>query len=263
MGPFEAVRRWQDYLVATGASESTRRQYRYHLIHFLADTLTDLGSITEDDVVSYLAQLPAKGHMRGQMLRALKSYYAWAEGRELALNPTRRLRIRPPKYGPAPSLSEEELRRLLEAARRRDPRRAWAIQFAYATGARLGSLCAVKPEDVRDGHVVFRVAKGERPYAVPLGALGREAADALLAYGSPTLIGVGPGAFWHWVHQASVESGVRAWPHLLRHTFATRLLQSGVDVRTVQELLNHSDLSQIPRYTAVTDERKRAAVGLL
>jgi site-specific recombinase XerD len=49
----------------------------------------------------------------------------------------------------------------------------------------------------------------------------------------------------------------------MRHTFATRLMERGADVRTLQELMNHQDLSQIPRYTAVTDPRKRSAVLLL
>jgi integrase/recombinase XerD len=133
----------------------------------------------------------------------------------------------------------------------------------YATGARISSLCAATPADVRQDTLFLRQTKGDRPYAVPLGHVGREAAAALVGFGRATLAGVGPGRVWQWFDQASADTGIKVHPHLLRHTFASHLLQRGVDVRTVQELGGWADLSQIPRYTQVTDPRKREAVEVL
>src|SRR6185369_14152159 len=85
---------------------------------------------------------------------------------------------------PAPFLEEEEVARLAIAAalhRPEDRRRPWGILLAYTTGARVESLCAVLPEDVRGGTISFRVAKGDKPYRNPLGPVGQVAADELLA----------------------------------------------------------------------------------
>jgi len=93
--------------------------------------------------------------------------------------------------------------------------------------------------------------------------MAQEAADALASYGFPKLVGCSPTRIRQWFDCASAATGIKLYPHLMRHTFATRLMERGADVRTLQELMNHQDLSQIPRYTAVTDPRKRSAVLLL
>jgi len=273
---FSLIRRWQEYLEIGGkASEVTRRQYRRYLLGFLADALIDLTTVTEDDVIAVLAEYPANGQMRGQTLRALKSFYSWAEDREICLNPVRRLRLPKRKYGPAPTLSREEVDRLLIAADKVDPRARWTLQLAYATGARVSSLCAVRREDVdlERGWIEFRVAKGDLPYGIPLGAKGKEAAEHLIALidfkpnhavmRKPTLVGVGPTSVWNWATKAGELAGLKVWPHLLRHTFATRLAEAGTDVRTWTELMNHSDGSLLRRYAAPSDPNLRRAVESL
>ncbi len=274
-GPFGLIRRWQQFLEVSGrAGENTRRQYRRYLLSFLADVLKDPREVTEDDVVSYLAGLDGRGHMRGMTIRALRSFYAWAEDRGLCQSPVRRLRVPPRKYGPAPALSPSELERVLAAAGQLpDPRARPALELMYATGARISSLCAVMPEDVDldRRRIVFRVAKGGQPYAVPLGPRGLRAAHELLELRDwkprnvrarrPTLLGVGPFVVWRWCKAAGERTGLRVHPHLLRHTFATRLAEDPrVDVRTWVELMNHRDASLLRRYAAASEERMRRAV---
>ena len=132
----------------------------------------------------------------------------------------------------------------------------------------------MRPQDVHDGRVHFRVAKNGRPYDVPLEGVAKEACAELLHCPRPDgsrasphhgdcLIGVGPERFRQWIREAERDSGVRAWPHLLRDTFATRVYEGTKDAMLVAELLNHRDLSQIPRYVAVDPEAKRAAMLLL
>lgn len=271
-GPFDLIRRWQAFLEVSGrANANTRRQYRRYMLSFLADVLKDPCQITEDDVVDWLADQDARGAMRGMVLRSLRSFYSWAEDRDLCRSPVKRLQVPKRKYGPAVCLTAEELAQLLVAAERLDPRARWAMQLMYATGARLGSLCALAPQDVRGDWVHFRVAKYDQPYGVPLGPKGQEAVARLLALldyrpravreRPTTLVGVGAFSVWRWVHLAGEIAGVRASPHILRHTFGDRLAADpNVDQRTWATLMNHRDASLLRRYSAAHDERLQAAV---
>lgn len=275
LGTFELLRRWQTYLEVSGeAALSTRRQYRRYMVAFLADTLIELADVDEDVIVAYLAELPERGEMRTQTLKALKSLYRFAHVRELvpqAVDPAARLRIRRRVPGPVHALEPDELDRLLAAAETVDPRARPALELAYATGARLASLCAIMPADVVGSRLILRETKGDRPYDVPLGDRGRRAAARLLELidyvpptaGSrrPTLVGVGPGRVWQWTNAAAIRAGLKASPHTLRRTFGTRLAENpDVDVRSWVELMGHADGSQLRRYAKVSDTRLRAAV---
>jgi integrase len=234
-----------------------------------ADLLKDPLSLDEDDLVAYLTDMPARGHSRSDVTRACRSFYGCAEERGLVRSPAKRITPQRIKYGPAPALSEEQVSRLIVAAANRNPRRGWAIVLLYATGARVGSFVNARPDDVRiDGDkswIDFRETKGGQPYRVPLGPQGREAARVLIETmpeDSETLVGVGRAAVEWWVRAAGEESGIRAWPHLLRHSFMTRLAERGVAPDVMRELANHRDYSQLARYITTSDERKRDAVAM-
>lgn len=274
-GTFALVRRWQNYLeVSETCCANTRRQYRRYLIAFLADTLLELQHLTEDDVVDWLKDQPAKGTMRGMTLRALRSFYSWAEDRDICRSPVKRLKPKRPKYGPAPSLSPEQLEAVLVAAEAVDPRARWALQLAYATGCRVGSLCALEASDVDMGTdwITFRLAKGDKPYGIALGPRAHEAVEQLLELANyapkrglrrPTLVGVGTGTVWKWARAAGETAGVKTWPHLLRHTTITRLAEENIDVRTVMEIANWTDPTLLRRYAAKSDPNLRRAVAIL
>lgn len=273
---FSVVAAWDRYLeVSSTANPRTRQAYKRAVVNAAADTCSDPREWDEDDVVAYLATYPAKGQMRGQVLRALKSFYSYhaAHG---GTDPTERLKVRRPRAGPAPSLSADELDAILRALEKVDPRARPTIELMYATGARIGSLVAVKPTDVHwdPPHIVFVVAKGDKPYTVPLGPRGQKAAAQLMALSdySPkmagghrrdTLVGVGPQTIRNWLSRAQDATDVHLHPHLLRHVFATRLAEQGVDVRTWMQLMNHADPSQFRRYTATSDTNMIAAVSAL
>lgn len=277
MQTFELLRTWSEYMTVSGtASPATARQYRRYAIALMADLLIPLEELTEDDLIGWLAEHSARGPMRGQMLRALKSFYRWAVARgHLEHDPTARIRIRKKGYGRAPALTEEELEAVFGAAERVDPRARPTLELMYATGARLGSIAAVMPEDVDldQAWIDFREAKGDQPYGVPLGPRGLAAARRLLelrhwhpptAGGRlPTLVGVGPARIRQWVERSGELAGVRVWPHLLRHSTITRLASAGVDVRTIVEFANWRDPSQLRRYAAPVDANLRAAAEVL
>lgn len=269
------LKNWDQFLDARGLSTNTRRQYRYWMLRFVADTCLPPDLASEDDVAAYLSEFPAKGQARGQIIRALQSFYTYAQDcGQVGHNPVKRIQAKHKKYGPAPFLKEDELIRLLIAATLREERRAWAILFLYSTGARLQSACHVTEEDCRAGWVRFRVTKGDNPYSVPISSLCQASIDGLKESPRPprsgpnkrgTLIGVGPTSLWAWVARAAQDSGVYAHPHLLRHTFATHVVERSpaTDIRVVAELLGHADLGSVHRYVGVRDERKKAAVEVL
>ena len=265
-----SMRQWDQFLEVKGFSERTRDSYRYSLLKFLSDVLLPPEQVNEDHVVAYLATIGGNGSHRNVMLRGLKSYFGWAAGRgHLNADPCQNLSVKRVKYGPARFLSEVDLDTLVEAAEKRGHQRALAMRLCYYSGARVESLCMVKPEDLdmNAGMLYLHRTKGNRPYAVPLGQSARPVAAELLSLYDPErgpyLLGVKSRTFWLWVHQASEDSGVKASPHTLRHSFATHLVQKGADIRSVQELLNHADLSITQRYASTTDEAKQAAVDLL
>lgn len=275
-GTFVLVRRWDNYLkVSETACANTRRQYRRYLIAFLADTLLELRELTEDEVVNWLAAQPTQGNMRGMTLRALRSFYSWAEDRDICRSPVKRLKPKRPKYGAAPSLSRDQLEAVLTAAGTGDPRSRWALQLAYATACRVGSLCALEAPDIdlEADWITFRIAKGDKPYGIALGHRGHQAVEELLLLADyapkrgrrrATLVGVGTGTVWKWAREAGELAGVKTWPHLLRHTTITRLAEDpSVDVRTIVEIANWKDPSLLRRYAAKSDPNLRRAVAIL
>jgi len=282
-GLFVLLGRWQRYLMVSGrCNANTRRQYRRAVFAFLADLFSSedwdrpcsLSTITEDDVVAYLADIDPHSGMRELTLRGLRSLYGWASFRDEALsNPVRRLPPRKPKMRPKPSLSPEQTAAVLKAAAElRDPRARWAIQLQLATGCRVGSLLAVTPEDIREGpggpSVYFVEAKGDKPYEVPLGPRGREAVARLLdlieyrpprvTRRRPTLVGVGYQAYRQWVAKVARDSGVNLNTHLFRHTAITRWAEDPeIDPRTIMEQANWEDLSQLRTYAQASDPNMR------
>lgn len=266
---FPAVlRRFDRHLDVLGRADTTRRKYHYELVCWWTDYLfpgeLEVADVRSGHVEEYLGGLPRQGSKRGDALRALRAFFAWAvvEG-EVDRDPAAHIPIPRPKVAPAPDLSDGDLRRLLRAAFRREPRRGWAILLCYVTGARVGSLVAARLCDVHlgeDARLDLLEAKGGKPYSVPLERAGVIAAGHLLPSTNGRLIGVGAERFRQWVHAAEQEAGLgRVWPHLLRHAASTRVARSS-DPETWRRFMNHADLSQWARYVAGTDERVRRAV---
>jgi len=188
------------------------------------------------------------------------------------------VRIDTPRIGrPLPdSLSEREVEELLAAPDVQDTlglRDRAMLELLYACGLRVSELVGLAPEQVNLNQGVVRLTgKGNKERLVPL---GEEAVDWIQRYldGSrPQLAGSvlagqlfitarGKGmtrqAFWYRIRHYAVKSGINKHlsPHTLRHAFATHLLNHGADLRVVQMLLGHSDLSTTQIYTHVARER--------
>jgi integrase len=281
-GIFVLLARWQRFLDVSGrCNPRTRKTYRRIVTNFFADLYADDTwegprdplAITEDDAVAYIyGWTAAKGEMRGQTLRALRSFYAFCEDREeIHRSPFRHLKPGRPKYEDAPFLTPAELRELLRAAELVDPRARWAIQLQYATGARVGAIVALQWSDIRGGRIRILDEKADESRGLPLEGLAAEAVSHLreLATYQPTRgrrrdtpIGVGYERYRQWLKEAGERAGVDVFTHLLRHTRATDLARMRTDDRTMMTVFGWKDPRMIKKYAAPYDPHIREAMAL-
>jgi integrase/recombinase XerD len=188
----------------------------------------------------------------------------------------------PPKRLPR-ALSVEQITALLEAAGSdaagEDAPRALRdralLEFQYGTGSRISEAVGLDLDELDlEGGAVRLFGKGSRERIVPVGRLAREALSAYLVRGRPALISRGtPAVFlsargnrlsrqsaWTILQDAARRAGIDpavVSPHVLRHSYATHLLDGGADVRVVQELLGHASVTTTQVYTLVTVDRLR------
>jgi len=268
--------RFIDYLrVERNASPATRSAYRRDLDRFArfvgADQDRAWERIDSDQVQRFVAaehRRGVSGRSLARRLAAIRAFYAWLlrEGR-VGRDPA--ADIRPPR-APRPlphTLEVEEVERLLaipgdDALARRD--RA-LLELFYSAGLRLAELSALDVSGLDLGEGVARVTgKGGKTRIVPVGRAARTALQAWLearrhwaGHDEPALfVGARGGRLSrraiqarvaHWARRLGLPRHVH--PHMLRHSFATHLLESSGDLRAVQELLGHADIATTQVYT--------------
>jgi integrase/recombinase XerD len=252
----------------------------------LADLASHLGrspaSATPDDIQAWLADLRARGQAPSSIARraaAARSFY-----RHLVLlgmrpdNPAAEIDL-PRRRSRLPrSLSPREVERLIQAATGTTPRtlrdRA-LVELLYGAGLRVGEAVALERGGVDvENRLVRCVGKGDKERIVPLGREAAEAVRRYLARGRPYLdrrhrpelfLNAQGGALTRAgvfliLRRLAAKAGLdpaRVHPHLLRHSFATHLLEGGADLRSVQEMLGHADLGTTEIYTHVSERRRR------
>lgn len=236
-----------------------------------------------EDLLAYLAQVAtggAKPRTSARRLSAMRQFYRHALRCGLCTEDPS-ARIDAPRLGrPLPhSLTEAEVEQLLAAPDTTTPegfRDRAMFELLYATGLRVSELVGLRPEQVSQTQGLVRVVgKGGKERLVPMGDealawLGRfvrgpraELLDGRPAeHLFPTRRGAGMTrqAFWYRVRKHALAAGIHKHlsPHTLRHAFATHLLNHGADLRVVQLLLGHSDLSTTQIYTHVARERLKS-----
>jgi len=232
------------------------------------------------DIQSYLGHLfrrKTRASSAARLLSSLKRFYRYClrQGR-IKADPT--LRIDSPKLprGLPKSLTEEDVENLLAAPRADKAlglRDKAMLETLYASGLRVSELVALKLGQVsQDMGVVRVVGKGSKERLVPLGEEAIAWIRQYLKEARPDLLGgraaddlfvTARGAamtrqmFWHLLRRYAAQAGLKKSisPHTLRHAFATHLLNHGADLRVVQLLLGHSDISTTQIYTHVARER--------
>ena len=269
-------------LSATRLAPRTVDAYRRDLDDVTAFLGASPARATPDRLAEYVADMRARGLAAttvGRRIAALRSFYKHqmlVGARED--NPAAELAL-PKRARTLPrTLSPGEAERLIEAATGATPRalrdRA-LVELLYGAGLRVSEAVGLERSAVDlERRFVRCIGKGSKERIVPI---GREAVDALrryLARGRPHLdrrhrtelfLNAQGGALTRAgafliLRRLAGSAGLdpeRVHPHLLRHSFATHLLEGGADLRSVQEMLGHADLSTTERYTHVSDRRRR------
>ena len=264
----------------SGLAEASVASYRRDLQlaeRLCAKPLPDFSAADVQAVLAQLLDLQRKASSLARMRVSLRRFFAWmVEERLRADDPTVLLEaVRHEKPLPR-SLSEAEVERLLAAPDLATPaglRDAAMLELLYACGLRVSELVGLPLSAVFLQEAVLRVrGKGDKVRLVPMGEqaaeLGarfcREARPLLLVGGVSDVLFIAArgGAmnrrtFWKLIHDYAIAVGIRTAvsPHTLRHAFATHLVNHGADLRVVQMLLGHSNLSTTQIYTHVAEAR--------
>jgi integrase/recombinase XerD len=269
-----------------GLSHNTLHGYRYDLKQLAAhqnERDCDLISASREDLLHFLASRVQQGRSPRSLSRYLsgiRQFYRWLlrEGR-IRQDPS--ALIESPRLGRGlpKALSEQQVVDLLEAPDVDSPlglRDRTMLELMYASGLRVSELVGLEFADVNINQGIIRVlGKGNKERLVPLGEEALAWLERYLASGRPQLMkgaecqhvfvtarkaGMTRQAFWHAIKRcarlASIDQVVS--PHMLRHSFATHLLNHGADLRVVQLLLGHSDLSTTQIYTHIAREGLKA-----
>jgi len=267
-----------------GLSENTLSAYRtdlQNLARWLGDHYGEgLLQASRDRLLEYLSlrvQEGARPRTTARLLSSIKRFYQyWVRERGLDSDPSDRIDAPKLARGLPKALTESEVESLLQAPKVEDLvglRDRTMLELLYATGLRVSELVSLRLEQVNQRQGVLRTfGKGNKERLVPLGeeALGwldrylRESRPQLLHKATSDALFVTRRcqpmtrqAFWYLIKRYATQAGIRKHlsPHTLRHCFATHLLNHGADLRVVQMLLGHSDLSTTQIYTHVARER--------
>ena len=267
-----------------GLSKNTLDAYGrdlHKLSHWLQKSQCDLLMVTNAQLLEYIAYCIKKGSKSrsvARMISSLRRFYRY-QLRENTIKEDPTSLIELPKLGKLlpGTLSESQVESLILAADISDPiglRDRAMLELLYATGLRVSELVSLKYNQLSLQQGVIRViGKGNKERLVPM---GDEAVNWLTQYlkGSRTLLmhdksscdhffvtrrgsGMTRQAFWYLIKRYALLAGItqKLSPHTLRHAFATHLLNHGADLRVVQLLLGHSDLSTTQIYTHVAKAR--------
>ena len=265
-----------------GLSKNTLAAYRRDLTlyaQWLAGQGRTLAGTTEADINGYFAARHAqsKATTANRRLTVFKRYFRWAlRERLLTADPTLRLEsARQPLRVPK-TLTEGQVEALLAAPDVDTPlglRDRTMLELMYASGLRVSELVSLKTFNVSMTEHVLRVlGKGSKERLVPFGQVARDWIERYLRDARPAILagqqtedlfvtargqGMTRVMFWVIVKKQARAAGITAplSPHTLRHAFATHLLNHGADLRAVQMLLGHADISTTTIYTHVARER--------
>lgn len=268
--------------LARNTCESYRRDVLYYVDHLRKLGLRDLTQVDRTYLARYLQGLRQSGRANSTVSRtlaSLRSFHSFLlREQKVASDPAAELHSPKSERRLPAVLTPGEVDRLLGAPDVHTPaglRDRAMLELLYATGLRVTELVTLRESDVNLASSFLRcVGKGSKERVVPLGQTARR---ALLEYdrkARPVLLRGGTAetvfvnhfgrpltrqGFWKIVKKYARRAGILSpiTPHTLRHSFATHLLENGADLRAVQEMLGHADISTTQVYTHVTTRRLR------
>ncbi len=266
-----------------GLSKSTLSAYRSDikvLGEWASSKRLNIEDISRADLLDFIADKAHSGisaRTSARMLSSFRRFYGYLFQEEIiSTNPTEKISM--PKIGKSlPKLmTEEEVLKLIKAPNSKKPlgfRDRTMLEILYATGLRVSELVSLKQADVNLNQGYIRVmGKGNKERLVPMGTIAKRRLKNFLdgpiieilgerqsefLFPTKTSEHISRQAFWQIIKKYSKKVGIKSdlSPHSLRHAFATHLINHGADLRVVQMLLGHSDLSTTQIYTHIAQHR--------
>jgi integrase/recombinase XerD len=272
--------------VEKGLAANSLQSYRFDLQRFSSEIPTPVETASPEALGRYVESLYGAGLSARSIARhitTLRNFYSFlAREGEIDRDPTEFLAL-PRQWTTLPKyLNREEVEKLLAAPPQDKPvglRDRAMLQVLYASGLRVTELCRLELSAVeRDLGILRVIGKGNKQRLVPFGEPAREAIDLYLKDARPKLLkgkasrflfvtARGPQAmtrqaFWYLLRGYGKLVGIfrDLTPHVVRHSFATHLVEGGADLRSVQIMLGHADISTTQVYTHVARRRLRQIV---
>jgi integrase/recombinase XerD len=273
-------------LVERGLAKNTLEAYSRDLVNYLqfleGQGIRDIQETQPETLYEYLGTLRARNlspRSQARILSALRSFYRFLQEESLRRdNPALVLQSPKQKQTLPKTLTEKEVENLLNQPKTDSPRGlrdAAMLEVLYATGLRVSELTSLTLDQLElEAHLIRTIGKGSKERLVPM---HQAAVDRLKTYldkgrrillkgrASPYVFLNSRGrrmsrqGFWkivqHYTRQAGIQKKVS--PHMLRHTFATHLLEGGADLRSIQTMLGHADISTTQIYTFISREHLR------
>lgn len=266
------------HISVRGLSTNTRAAYERDVAAFLRFcerlSISDLAVIDRKVVRRWVANLDTRGLARTSIARkvsAVRSFFEFCTRRGVvASNPAVGVNTARPARALPHALPARTVNEAIDSVDGDDPesiRDRALLELLYSTGMRVSEAASLQLDDIV-GDLITVTGKGDRQRTVPIGRPARTALDcwvdqaresfATLASGSALFLGVRGGVLDPRGMRRILERRMASFPHALRHSFATHLLEGGADLRTVQELLGHADLATTQIYTSVTRDHLRS-----
>lgn len=279
------INRFIDYIgIEKGLAQNTLNSYERDLtsyIHYIAEQgITHINETSRRDVISYLTHLQKQKRATSTISRnmaSIRNFYQFLH-REGVIGQDPTIHLETPKIEKRlpKVLSLSEVEKLLAHPSGNDPadlRDRAMLELLYATGIRVSELVTLKVNQINLNMGFVRCfGKGSKERIIPLGMKAIEALNLYLQNGWRKLARnenqdflflnqwgsqLTRQGFWKIIKKHAANAGIRKsiTPHTLRHSFATHLLENGADLRAVQEMLGHADISTTQIYTQVTKTR--------
>lgn len=283
----EALAEYIIYLkIERGLSANTvisyERDIEKYLTFLTEKKITQLDEISRFEILDFLQTLRQAGAADNSIIRmvsSLRKFHQYTKRESIMSDDPMQLIDTPKKASTLPkAISPQSIEKLLEAPDTTTPlgvRDRTILELMYATGLRISELVNLKLSDLHlTMGFIQTMGKGEKERIVPLGEMASQWLDNYLNGARIYLSdksgeeseyvflnsrghGLSRQGVWKKVKQLALEAGIdqNVTPHTLRHSFATHLLENGADLRMVQELLGHADISTTQIYTHITKNR--------
>ncbi len=267
------------------SSENTIASYRRDLMKFAAyaqmNGVTDPVKVTETMIQSYLLMMEKNGAKTSSLSRtvaSLKSFFDYLVlKRRIEQSPMKHIRAPKVVKGTPEVLTIEQVSRLLDQPKGSGPkavRDKAMLELLYATGIRVSELISLKVDDVNIQSGYIRCQERGKERIIPIGSVAkaslrvymRQSREMLIKDPSDPILftnfngkAMSRQGFWKLLKSYAQAAGIEAdiTPHTLRHSFAAHLLENGADLRSVQEMLGHSDISTTQIYLKMTTGKIR------